>query len=69
MSASVIFLTNILSAIVFSVALLLLMILHKITFADSTRTSERAGKDPKICEIVVDNVKKKDLGVWRSKLF
>ena len=29
--------------------------------------SERASGDPKICEIVVNNVEKKDFGDWRSK--
>ena len=37
--------------------------------ADSTRTSKRGGNDPKICEILVDNVESKDLGAWRSNLF
>ena len=37
--------------------------------ADSTRTSKRGGNDPKICEILVDNVERKDLGAWRSNLF
>ena len=31
--------------------------------------SERADGDPKICEIVVNKVEKKDLGDWRSNLF
>merc|ERR1711974_208239 len=29
------------------------------------RMSERSGGDAKICEIVVDKVKRKDLGKWR----
>ena len=32
------------------------------------RMSERSGGDSKICEIVVDKVKRKDLGKWRSKV-
>ena len=35
---------------------------------DSTRTSKRSGEDPKICEILVDNVEENDLGAWRSNL-
>ena len=31
--------------------------------------SERANGDPKICEIRVNKVEKKDLGDWRSNLF
>ena len=31
--------------------------------------SERANEDPKICEIRVNKVEKKDLGDWRSNLF
>ena len=30
--------------------------------------SERSSGDPKICEIVVDKVERKDLGKWRSKV-
>ena len=29
----------------------------------------RADKDPKTCEILVDNVESKDLGAWRSNFF
>ena len=32
------------------------------------RMSERSGEDARMCEIVVDNVEKKDLGEWRSNL-
>ena len=35
----------------------------------SNRLSERAKGDPKICEILVNKVEKKDLGDWRSNLF
>ena len=35
----------------------------------SNRMSERAKGDPKICEILVNKVEKKDLGDWRSNLF
>ena len=38
----------------------------KESHSDSIRTSEKAGKDPKTCEILVDNVESKDLGAWRS---
>ena len=31
----------------------------------STRMSKRAVKDPKICEVLVDKVKSRDLGDWR----
>ena len=33
------------------------------------RMSERAGRDPRICEIIVNKVESKDLGTWRSNLF
>ena len=34
----------------------------------SNRMSERASRDPKICEILVRKVESKDLGDWRSIL-
>ena len=33
------------------------------------RMSERAGRDPRICEILVNKLESKDLGTWRSNLF